>query len=357
MKKYISEVIEEKLARFPQVKLASLPTPIAKLENLSQELGGPEVLVKRDDLTGLAFGGNKSRKLEFIIADALKKGADTIITWASLQSNWCLQLAAAARKHGLRPILVLFQTYDLPFSYDGNLLLDFLVEAEIQVRETKEKGKSVNQEKAFSLLKEIAEEEKKKGRKPYVVSVGGSATGGDMDRPLGALAYLKAMVEIAEQLSGVNKKVSHIVIASGSGATQAGLLVGAKALGLETEIIGICVSDKKEEFLPQVKAIVLKLIETLQIEVEIDDREIILFDEYIREGYGVVNKEVAEVIRLVLKREGLVLDPVYTSKAMIGLIDLVKKGYFASKDRVLFIHTGGTPALFAFKNRLVELLK
>jgi len=356
MKKYSSEVLENKINEFPSVSLTSLPTPLYSLENLSRELTGPEILIKRDDLTGLAFGGNKSRKLELIIADALKKQSDTLITWASLQSNWCLQLAAAARRYGLKPILVLFKTSDLPFFYDGNLLLDFLLEAEIQVKETEEKGKSVSQEKAFSLLKEIAEEEKKKGYKPYVVSVGGSATGGDMDKPLGALAYLKAMLEIAGQLSVINKEVSHIVIASGSGATQAGLLVGAKALGLKTKVIGICVSDKKEEFLLQVKDIALKLIEILQIDVEIEDREIILFDDYLYEGYGVVNKQVAEIIRSVFKKEGLVLDPVYTSKAMIGLVDLIEKGYFSSKDRVLFVHTGGSPALFAFKDRLLELL-
>jgi D-cysteine desulfhydrase family pyridoxal phosphate-dependent enzyme len=356
MKKYSAQDLEDRLTKFPSVKLTSLPTPLYPLENLSLELGGPAILIKRDDLTGLAFGGNKSRKLEFIIADALQKGADTLITWASLQSNWCLQLAVAARKFGLRPILVLFKTYDLPFSYDGNLLLDFLVEAEIKVSETEEKGKSVSQEKAFRLIEEIAEEEKKKGREPYAVSVGGSATGGDMDKPLGALAYLKAMVEMEKQLREMKTSLSHIIIASGSGSTQAGLLVGAKAFGLETKVTGICVSDSKEEFGPQVKDIAMKLIKSLQIEVEIEDRDVILFDQYLGQGYGVVNEEVAEIIRLVLKKEGLVLDPVYTSKAMIGLVDLIRRGYFSGQDRVLFVHTGGTPALFAFKDRVIEKL-
>lgn len=357
MKKYSLENLEDRLNMFPSLRLTSLPTPLYPLENLSLALGGPAILIKRDDLTGLAFGGNKSRKLEFIIADALHKGADTIITWASLQSNWCLQLAVAARKFGLRPVLVLFKTYDLPFSYDGNLLLDFLVEAEVRVRETEEKGKSIGLGKAFRLLEEIAEEEKNKGRKPYTVSVGGSATGGDMNKPLGALAYLKAMIEIEKQMKEMKTKLSHIIIASGSGSTQAGLLAGVKALGLETKIIGICVSDTKEEFKPRVKDIAIKLIKSLQIEVKIEDRDVILFDQYLGQGYGVVDKEVAEIIRLILKKEGLVLDPVYTSKAMIGLVDLIRKGYFSREDRILFVHTGGTPALFAFKDRVVESLR
>ncbi|HEK85643.1 MAG: D-cysteine desulfhydrase family protein [Candidatus Saccharicenans sp.] len=357
MEKPTLERLNEKILRFPRVPLVPWTTPLQSLSSLSRELNGPKILVKRDDLTGLAFGGNKTRKLEFIIADALEKKADTIITWASLQSNWCLQLAAAARKHGLKPILVLFRTYDLPFSYQGNLLLDFLLEADIRIEETEEKGKSVDQKKAFSRLEKIAEDEKKNGRKPYVVSVGGSTTGGDMEKPLGALAYLRAIVEIESQLLALNQKVDHLIIASGSGATQAGLLVGAKALGLETRVIGICVSDKKEEFSSQVKNIALELKEMLELNIDLEDRDIILFDEYLDEGYGVVNAKVARIIRQVFEKEGLVLDPVYTSKAVIGLVDLIKKGYFTPEEQVLFIHTGGTPALFAYNSRLVELLQ
>jgi len=358
VKKYSPEVLEEKISRYPRVNLISLPTPLKPLNFLTRELNGPQIMVKRDDLTGLAFGGNKSRKLEFIIADALKKGADSIITWASLQSNWCLQLATAARMFGLKPILILFKTYDLPFSYQGNLLLDFLLGAEIIIEETEEKGKSVSQEKAFSRLKKIADEFRRQGNKPYLVSVGGSSIGGDMDKPLGALSYLQAMIEIYRQLPD-QKKFRHknIIIATGSGATQAGLLVGAKALGLDIRVTGICVSDKKEDFSPQIKDIAFNLIELLGVDISLEDQDIILFDEYLDEGYGVVNEKVAKIIQFVFQKEGLVLDPVYTAKAAIGLVDLIKKGYFCSEDLVLFIHTGGTPALFAFNSRLVELLR
>ena len=354
MKTYRLEELKSIIGRFPRVNLTCLPTPVYRLENLTRKLAGPEIMVKRDDLTGLAFGGNKSRKLEFIMADALKKDSDTIITWGSLQSNWCLQLAAASRKYGLNPVLVLFKTYDLPATWDGNILVEKLLEADIQVRETEEKGKFLDQETAFRILQEVAEVEKQKGLKPYLVSVGGSALGGDMKKPLGALAYFEALLEIYEQTAVSGQLPDHIFIASGSGATQAGLLVAAKALGLKTRITGIGVSDKNEEFSPMVKQIALELAETMELELEIKEDEIVLFDEYLGAGYGLVTAEIAEIIKFILRTEGLVLDPVYTGKAMIGLIDLVKKKYFSVTDRILFVHTGGTPALFAFKEKLVQ---
>jgi D-cysteine desulfhydrase family pyridoxal phosphate-dependent enzyme len=354
MKTYRLDELKAIIGRFPRVKLTCLPTPVYLLENLTRELAGPEIMVKRDDLTGLAFGGNKSRKLEFIIADALRKDSNTIITWGSLQSNWCLQVAAASRKYGLNPVLVLFRTYDLPVTWDGNILVEKLLEADIQVRGTEEKGKCLDHEKAFRVLQEVAEVEKQKGLKPYLVSIGGSLPGGDMDKPLGALAYFEALLEIYEQTVNSRQLPDHIFIASGSGATQAGLLVAAKALGLRTRISGICVSDKKEDFLPAIKQIALELVEIMELELELKEDEIILFDEYLGLGYGQVTEEVSNIIKFLLNKEGLVLDPVYTSKVMVGLVDLVRKKYFSANDRVLFIHTGGSPALFAFKEKLVK---
>ncbi|MGB9893812.1 MAG: pyridoxal-phosphate dependent enzyme, partial [Candidatus Saccharicenans sp.] len=172
MKSYLPDKLKNLIGYYNRINLICRPTPLYPMTNLSRKLAGPKIMVKRDDLTGLAFGGNKSRKLEFIVAEALSKGADTLITWGSLQSNWCLQLAAAGRKVGLRPILVLFKTYDLPFFYDGNVLLEHLLGVEIQVRETSAKGKSPNQEEAFMVLSEVAEAERKKGFMPYLVSVG-----------------------------------------------------------------------------------------------------------------------------------------------------------------------------------------
>jgi len=342
------------LEDFPRIKLICRPTPLYRLENLTRVLGGPQILIKRDDLTGLAFGGNKSRKLEFILADAMNKGTDTIITWGSLQSNWCLQLAAASKKTGLKPVLVLFQTYNLPFSYDGNILLEHLLEARIVVRETEISGKSIPPEVAFQMLQEVAQEEVAQGRKPYLVAVGGSIVGGDMDRPLGALAYFETAQEIAAQTGDSNLVPDWIVIASGSGATQAGLLVGARALGLKSRVIGICVSEPEEKFRPQVREIAERLIKILNLDLEIPKEEIILYDDYLGSGYGQITEEVSSTIRYILQTEGLVLDPVYTAKAMVGLIDLVRKGAFKPSEKVLFVHTGGTPALFAFRDRLIR---
>jgi len=344
-----------RIARFPKQKLIHLPTPFRKLDRLSAELAGPDVYIKRDDLTGLAFGGNKSRKLEFIIADALSKQADVIITWASLQSNWCLQTAAAARRFGLRPILILFRTSDLAPEYDGNLRLDYIVGADIRIREA-EKGKVVSEERAAGVIEEIIHEVKEQGHKPYVVSVGGSMPGFSMDIPLGAISYAEAFAELLEQAEAEGISLTHVVLATGSGATQAGLTVAARALTDDVKIIGISVSEEKESF----ARIVLKISEETEKALGIDSgikrADIIVLDDYLKEGYGVVNREVAEAIRLVFTAEGIVLDPVYTGKAMAALIDLVKKRRFSKEDKIVFFHTGGTPALFPYRKALIELL-
>ncbi|MGQ9801036.1 MAG: D-cysteine desulfhydrase family protein [Candidatus Saccharicenans sp.] len=352
MSVYSPEQLEKLITSQPRINLISRPTPLYPLKNLAAELGLEEISIKRDDLTGLALGGNKSRKLEFILADAIRQGADTIITWGSLQSNWCLQTAAVARRCGLRPVLVLFKTYDLPLIDQGNVLLEKLLGAEIIVRETEKKGKSPDQDQAFRLMEEVAEGERRKGHQPYLVSVGGSACGGHMKKPLGAMAYFLSLLEIYRQTAS-SAPPDYLVVASGSGGTQAGLLVGARALGIKTKIIGICVSDKKEEFLLVVQSIALDLVKFLGLDLTLEDSDFILLDDYLGAGYGQVTPEVSAVIKLLLQKEALVLDPVYTSKAMIGLIDLARKKYFQPDDKVLFLHTGGVPALFAFPDRLL----
>jgi len=348
--------LKERIDRFPRQRLISLPTPFLKLENLSRQLGGPEIYIKRDDLTGLAFGGNKSRKLEFIIADALDQGADTILTWASLQSNWCMQTAAAARRFGLKPVLILFRTSDIVPEYDGNLLLDYILGADIRIKEA-ERGKVVSEEFARKSVEEVARELKKSGRKPYAVAVGGSAPGFSMKKPLGALSYVAAFVEMIEQAGAGGINVTHIVHATGSGATQAGLVVGAKALDEKIKVVGISVSDEKEAFARTVLEICGATQRTLAIDCAISREDIVVFDEYIKDGYGILNRETAEAIRLVFTQESIVLDPVYTGKAMAALIDLVKKGYFKKDDKVVFFHTGGTPALFPYRQMLMKLLE
>jgi D-cysteine desulfhydrase family pyridoxal phosphate-dependent enzyme len=351
----ISE-IKKRIKDFPRKNLIHLPTPLQKLENLSQELGGPEIYIKRDDMTGLAFGGNKSRKLEFIIQDVLNKKADAIITWASLQSNWCLQTAAAARKFGIKPILLLFKTYDLPEEYDGNLLLDYILDADVIIKEA-EKGKAVRIEDILEIVEAVEKEVKEWGHTPYVAPIGGSMVGGSMEKPLGAISYVNAFVELLEQAGTQGLEINYVLHSSGSGGTQGGLAVGAKALKGDMKVLGISVSEDKESYGKEVLTIAQDTVKALSLDLALEEEDIIIFDEYIKEGYGILNKEVSDAIRFVAIKEGIFLDPVYTGKAMAALIDLIKKSHFNKEDKIVFFHTGGTPALFPNKQHLVNLLK
>jgi len=352
---YSINEVKKRINQFPRVKLIHRPTPWHKLENLTQYLEGPEIYIKRDDLTGLAFGGNKSRKLEFIIQDALQKESEVIITWASLQSNWCLQTAAAARKFGLKPILLLFKTYDLPQEYDGNLLLDLILGADIKIKEAA-LGRVVKEEDIKEIIEEVVNEVKERGYTPYVAPIGGSMVGGSMDRPLGAIGYIEAGLELVEQVEEEKVEIDYIIHATGSGGTQAGLVVAAKALKENIKVLGISVSDEKEPFSREVLTISRDTVKALGMGMEITKEDIIVFDDYIKEGYGIVNREVAEAVRLVAEKEGLFLDPVYTGKAMVGLIDLIRQGYFKKEDKIVFFHTGGTVALFPNKHLLTRYL-
>lgn len=347
---------QEKIQAFPRVNLIHLPTPIQKLENLSQELEGPEIYMKRDDLTGLAFGGNKSRKLEFIIPDVLEKKADVIITWASVQSNWCLQTAAAARKFGITPVLVLFKTYDLPEEYDGNLLLDFILKADIKIREA-EAGKVVTLEYAEEILEQVVLEVKEWGHTPYIAPIGGSMVWGSMDQPLGAISYANAYAEMLEQTESLGFQPDAVIHASGSGGTQAGLAVAAKALTPNTQVFGISVSGDKETFGNDVLTIAIDTKKALRLDVSIQKEDILVLDEYLGEGYGIVTQDVSDAIQLVSVKEGIFLDPVYTGKAMAALFDLIKKGTIKREEKVVFFHTGGTAALFPNKHKLTSFLK
>lgn len=352
--KFISEKgLDRRIEKFRHVKLAHLPTPMERMKALSSELNGPTLYTKRDDQTGLAFGGNKARKLEFIIADALMKKSDVIITWAGIQSNWCRQTAAAARAFGIKPILVLFKRPEAPTGYDGNLLLDFILDADIRIIEPKEDEEIDIEE----IINRVAEDEKEKGHNPYIVPVGGSRVGGSMMEPLGAISYTKAFLEIYKEAKKKKIEISHLVLATGSGGTQAGLIVGAKALGTSIKIVGISVSREKASVKENVSAIADDVAEALGLKMTFSPDEVVVFDEYLGEGYGILNKEIADAIRIVAKKEGIILDPVYTGKAMVGLIDLTRKGYFTKGDGVVFLHTGGTPALFVYKEGLLELLK
>jgi L-cysteate sulfo-lyase len=348
--------IDQKIAVYPRVELIHLPTPLRKLDNITADLGGPEIYIKRDDLTGMAFGGNKSRKLEFIVPDMLAKNADVVVTWAGLQSNWAMQTAAAALRFGIRPILILFKTYDLPAEKDGNILLDYILGADIRIREAA-KGKLVRLEDALGAVEEVADEERHKGHRPYVVPVGGSTPLGSMDRPLGAISYVQAYREMLEQTQALGFEPEFVVHSTGSGATQAGLILGAKALTPKARVVGISVSDPKDSFSREVLRIAVSTERALELATDVRAADILVHDEFIRDGYGIVNQDVADVIRMVFTREGIVLDPVYTSKAFIGLMDLIRRGDIPRTAKVVFFHTGGTPALFPNKHKLVEFLK
>ena len=348
--------MKRKIQDFPKKNLIPLPTPLQKLENLSHALGGPNIYIKRDDLTGLAFGGNKSRKLEFIIQDALDRKADAIITWAAVQSNWCLQTAAVARKFGIKPILLLFKTYDLPEEYDGNLLLDLILDADVRIKDA-EAGKVLRLEDVREIIEEVVSEVKALGHTPYVAPIGGSMVGGSMEKPLGAISYVSAFTEVLEQGEEQGIEINAILHPTGSGSTQAGLAVGAKSLKEDVKILGISVSDDTELIKREVLTIAQDTVQSMDLEIVVEKEDLIVLDEYIQEGYGVLNKDIAEAVRLMSEKEGIFLDPVYTGKAMVALIDLIKKDFFRQEDNVLFLHTGGTPALFPNKHKLVDFLK
>jgi L-cysteate sulfo-lyase len=323
----------------PRVSIAHLPTPLEEMPRLSEALCGPRLFVKRDDQTGLATGGNKARKLEFLVADALEQGADTIITAGAAQSNHARQTAAAAAKFGLRCCLVL--TGQSPSHWNGNLLLDELLGAE--VRWAGERDRS-------QVMEEVAEEMARLGRTPYIIPLGGSI-------PLGSVGYVAAMEELMGQLAERNLQVDRMIFATGSNGTHAGLAVGGKALGFAGQIEGISVGGTKEELKAGLEELVAETKAFLGLDLSFADEDggdrFIIHDAYIGEGYGKIGPSEREAIRLAARTEGLLVDPVYTGRALAGLIDLIRRGVFGKDETILFWHTGGTPSLFAYADELL----
>lgn len=321
----------------PRLHFAHLPTPIEPLPRLSSFLNGPQLLVKRDDQTGLAFGGNKTRKLEFLVAEARSRGADTLISAGALQSNHCRQTAAAAAKFGFHCILVLVG--QPPVQASANLLLDHLFGAQIVWTE-KSRRDTVLQE---TLVKSID-----RGRNPYLVPYGGSS-------PTGALGYVVAM----EELVGQKVKADWIVFASSSGGTQAGLVLGQRIFGYEGKLLGISIDEPQRSLQEHVVKLASDTSERLGPRIEFAPEEILVNADYAAPGYGMLTAAEREAISLFAKYEGLLLDPVYTGRAAAGLIDLIRKGILMKDETVLFWHTGGQPALFAEKYQpsLVNLRK
>jgi L-cysteate sulfo-lyase len=315
----------------PRVRLAHLPTPIEPLERLSAHLGGPQLFVKRDDLTGLATGGNKVRKLEFVLADALAQGIDTLVTCGAAQSNQARQTAAAAARAGLSCVLILVRP-PVGEEPQGNWLLDKLFGAEIRW---------IADRAALTAAAEAAAEElHEQGRRPYVVPYGASSA-------LGVLGYVSAMEEIA-----VQGTFDHVVLASSSGGTQAGLALGARLLSWPGRVLGISIDAMGGALCATVAELARAAAALLRSRSSPTRGDIEVNDGYLGAGYGVVGDVEREAISLAARMEGLVLDPVYTGRAFGALVDLVRRRRFGKGERVLFLHTGGTPALFAYASRL-----
>ena len=324
------------LSEFPRVRLAHLPTPLEPLDFLSAALGGPQIFVKRDDCTVLAFGGNKTRKLEFLLADARKAGADTVITAGGLQSNHVRQSAAAANRLGMTCHLVLQRYVEWPddaYLESGNLLLDGLLGAKVHVVPPDRPRGPETERLADSLRSE--------GAKPYIIPAGGS-------NALGGLGYAVAAGEILDQAEALGIEVGSVVFATASGGTQGGLIAGFALRNSTVEVIGINVDVKDADLADKVSAVARGTGDLLGLGDLDLERRVAIVDDYGGEGYGLPTPEMRETVGLLAHLEGLVLDPVYTGKAMAGLCGLVHEGRFDAKRAVVFIHTGGLPGLFAY---------
>ncbi|EIY5079044.1 D-cysteine desulfhydrase [Klebsiella quasipneumoniae] len=325
----------QNLTRFPRLELIGAPTPLEYLPRLSDHLGR-EIFIKRDDTTPLAMGGNKLRKLEFLAADALREGADTLITAGAIQSNHVRQTAAVAAKLGLHCVALLenpIGTRAENYLSNGNRLLLDLFNTQVEMCDALTDP--------AAQLDELATRIEAQGYRPYVIPVGGS-------NALGALGYVESSLEIAQQCEDA-VEISSVVVASGSAGTHAGLAVGLEQLMPQAELIGVTVSRAVADQLPKVVALQQAVANSLELQAKAD---IILWDDYFAPGYGTPNEEGMAAVKLLAQLEGILLDPVYTGKAMAGLIDGITQKRFKDEGPILFVHTGGAPALFAYHPHL-----
>ncbi|HCB1115478.1 TPA: D-cysteine desulfhydrase [Klebsiella quasipneumoniae subsp. similipneumoniae] len=325
----------QNLTRFPRLELIGAPTPLEYLPRLSDHLGR-EIFIKRDDTTPLAMGGNKLRKLEFLAADALREGADTLITAGAIQSNHVRQTAAVAAKLGLHCVALQenpIGTRAENYLSNGNRLLLDLFNTQVEMCDALTDP--------AAQLDELATRIEAQGYRPYVIPVGGS-------NALGALGYVESALEIAQQCEDA-VEISSVVVASGSAGTHAGLAVGLEQLMPQAELIGVTVSRAVADQLPKVVALQQAVANSLELQAKAD---IILWDDYFAPGYGTPNEEGMAAVKLLAQLEGILLDPVYTGKAMAGLIDGITQKRFKDEGPILFVHTGGAPALFAYHPHL-----
>lgn len=326
------------LTTFPRVHLAHLPTPLEHLPRLSEALGGPEIWIKRDDCTGLSSGGNKTRKLEFLIAEAIKQGAEIVLTQGATQSNHARQTAAAAAKYGLKCYLLLENRTgsDNPlYLHNGNVLLDILHGATYEHRPA---GLDMHQE-----LLDAADKFAEKGIKPYVIPGGGS-------NPTGALGYVNCAFELMSQINDLGLTFDHLIHATGSQGTQAGLVAGMKLISSPIPVLGIGVRAPKEQQEAAVFALTEKTLALFKNAPTLAKEDVVANCNYVGEGYGIPSPAGIEAIKMLAELEGILFDPVYSAKGMSGMIDLIRQGQFKKGERIIFLHTGGSAALFGYQN-------
>ena len=324
------------LSRFPRLRLAHLPTPLEPLKRLSEELGGPEIWIKRDDCTGLSTGGNKTRKLEFLMAEAQIQGADTVMTQGAVQSNHVRQTSAFAAKLGMKCHVLLEDRTgytDDNYNHNGNVFIDLLHGATYEKRGP---GLDMNAE-----MEVVADKLRDAGSNVYTIVGGGS-------NATGALGYVDCAFELLHQANDKDLVVDHIVHATGSTGTQAGLITGLKAMNANIPLLGISVRAPKETQEENVYKLAVETASKLGCDGVVNRADIVANSDYVGEGYGLPTKAGIEAITMFAELEGILLDPVYSSKGASGLIDLIRKGYFKKSDRIVFIHTGGSASLFGY---------
>lgn len=331
------------LSKFPRRRYTDGETAIEFLPAFTRALGGPKVFIKRDDLLGLTAGGNKTRKLEFLVADALAQGADTLITCGAIQSNHCRLTLAAAVKEGLKCQLVLEErvagSYH-PEASGNNFLFHLL-----GVEKTRVVPGGADLESAMrSMADDLADE----GRSGYIIPGGGS-------NPIGATGYVSCAQEIQGQLFKTGLDIDRLVVASGSTGTHAGLITGFHGCNMNIPIVGIGVSRDPGEQDPMVYSLVQQTAERVGVKQDIPPEAVVTFGDYWRPKYSVPNRKMVEAVTMLARTEGILLDPVYTGKTMAGLIDLSRKGYFRKDENILFVHTGGSPGLYAYTRPLLGL--
>ncbi len=330
---------------FPSVELSHTPTALEKMKNLCKELSGPHLWIKRDDCTGLAMGGNKARQLEFYIGQALQQGADTLLTTGAVQSNHVRMTIAAARKTGLEVEVQLEKRVsgrEQEYYHSGNPFLMKLMGARIHSYPVGE-----DEDGADKALFERAEMLRQQGKRPFVIPLSGNHT------PYGALGYVKAAEEILQQLDDASISIDEIIVASGSANTHAGLLYGLRAHHCPVKVTGICVRRTAELQSPRVLDKTAELAKMLNMKPCVGQQDINVDDSWLHPGYGQLNESVKEAVALTARMEGILLDPTYTGKAMAGLIGLVRQGRWSTEQNIMFLHTGGTPALFGYPELLL----